>query len=124
MDTKEKIIHWLLADDTGVSSIAIASKMTGREPLYGYGVPHDQDDFGRCHRLLEAIPEFMVRIEEMAECSPQWAVLVKHWHELTQLYLSNPEEMHDRLYQLITAAPDENRVELGNGLAVELMGKD
>ncbi|MBL8499575.1 MAG: hypothetical protein JNL77_03160 [Nitrosomonas sp.] len=124
MDTKDKIIQWLLSDDTGVSSVAIVSKMTGHKPLWGNGVPYDQDDFGRCHRLLEAIPEFMVRIEEMAECSPQWAVLVKHWHELTQLYLSNPEEMHDRMYQLITAAPNENRVEFGNGLAVEFITKD
>jgi len=129
MDTKDKIIQWLLSDDTGISSMAIVSQMTGfKTGQWGDDYPTDGYDFGRCQRLLEKIPEFMVRIEEMAQSSPQWAVLVEHWHELTQLYLkpvpNKDEVMHDRMRQILAKAPDKNRIDLGSGVSVYLMSKD
>lgn len=91
MDTKDKIIKWFITGDSGISSIAIVSQMTGNKtkrddswPDY----PHDDSDFARCYNLLEMVPEFKERIGEMAQRSPQWAVLVRHWEELTEIYLS------------------------------------
>lgn len=90
MDKKDKIIKWFVTGDTGISSIAIVSQMTGSKTKRD-GWPdyqHDNGDFARCYNLLEAVPEFKKRIGEMAQRSPQWAVLVKHWDELTEIYLS------------------------------------
>lgn len=124
MDTKDKIIKWFIWDDTGISSRAIVSQMTGFKTQRWSDHPADGGDFGRCHRLLEAVPEFKVRIEEMAQRSPQWAVLVEHWHELTQHYLSGRKGMYERMSQILAKAPNKNRVHLGNGAAIEFMSKD
>ena len=125
MDTKERIIRWFLLYDTGISSKAMVSQMTGFNTGRQWSDhPRDGGDFGRCLSLLEAVPEFMVRIEEMAQRSPQWAVLVEHWHELTQHYLSGREGMYERMSQILAKAPNKNRIDLGNGAAIELMSKD
>lgn len=82
--------------------------MTGfKTTRWGSDYPHDSGDFGRCHRLLEAVPEFMVRIEEMAQRSPQWAALVEHWDELTKLYLSGGDSMYERMRQILAKAPNK-----------------
>lgn len=126
MDTKDKIIQWLLSDDTGESSKAIVAQMTGVKKTDDWGDhPTDGFDFGRCHRLLVAVPEFMVRIEEMAQRSSQWAVLVKHWHELTQLYQAHLKKtLSKRMDEILSMATDEDMADLGNGAAIEFMSKD
>lgn len=124
MDTKDKIIMWMLSGDTGISSEAIVSQMTGFKTYRcGSDYPRDRGDFGRCHRLLEAVPEFMPRIEEMAQRSPQWAVLVEHWHELTQHYLSGREGMYERMIQILEKAPNKNTIDLGGGISFETLSK-
>ena len=47
--------------------------------------PHDPDDFGRCHRLLQAFPEWRSRLDEM-RAHPGWGPLVDAWSELEALY--------------------------------------
>jgi hypothetical protein len=101
MDTKDKIIEWLLSDDTCASSIAIVAKMTGFVPIYGYSIPYDQEDFGRCHRLLEKMPEFKVRIEELSQISAQWAALIENWEKLTAIYFSDPESMTKEIFKIL-----------------------
>ncbi len=125
MDTNEKIIRWFLSGDTGRSSIAIVSQMTGiQQSGRGSDYPRDAGDFGRCHRLLEAVPEFRARIEEMAQRSPQWAELVKRWDTLAQLYLTDRSAMYVKMRKILDAVPNENIVDLGNGVAIEFMTKD
>lgn len=125
MDTKDKIIQWLLSGHTGISSKAIVSQMTGFKTHRWADHPRDGGDFERCHRLLVEVPEFMVRIEEMAQRSPQWAVLVDHWHELTQHYLiSGRDGIYERITRILEKVPNKNRIDLGNGVAIEIIGKD
>lgn len=82
--------QWIVGDDTGVSSKTIWAVMmgavSGQEPWYAFDVPHDPDDFGRCYRLLKAIPEWRPRLHEVAERFPKWAPLIAAWDELTALY--------------------------------------
>ena len=82
-------IEWIAGDDTGISSRAIWAVMMGapvRRVAFGTH-PSDPDDFGRCHRLLEAVPEWRPRMGEMAAHSRVWSRLAEHWDELTQMYL-------------------------------------
>lgn len=76
--------EWLATGRQGTSSMTIFSRMTGKT-VGEEDHPHDTGDFGRCRRLLEAVPEFRARLHEMASVSLVWAELVECWDELCAL---------------------------------------
>lgn len=65
----ERAIKWLMSGDTGISSEAILSHMTGIEKTDSFGMqpPADADDRGRCIRLLKLMPEWVERLPEMVQ---------------------------------------------------------
>lgn len=89
----ERAMDWLASDDTGLSSETMCWYfLRGKAPerLHGFPGPcHplDPSDFGRCLRLLQAIPEWRSRLPELAQLSPQWAALVANWDRIEALYL-------------------------------------
>lgn len=92
---RDPLDRWCRGLDTGDSSWTIMHALTGRQsrhgrPMIGH-TPQDADDFGRCHRLLEFIPEFRSRLPTVATRWPDspWPRLVAHWDELTALYQAN-----------------------------------
>ena len=56
--------EWLLGDDTGSSSKMLCAHMMGLNPASNTP-PSDASDRGRCIRLLELIPEWTDRLDEM-----------------------------------------------------------
>lgn len=120
MDTNEKIIKWFVRGDTGVSSEAIVSQMTGNDASRsGFGDhPHDGDDFGRCYKLLEAVPEFKERINEMAKRSSEWSALVNCWDELTKLCITDSDDFYKRMREILDSVKDKKGVDLGNGITI------
>jgi hypothetical protein len=76
--------EWLKSWDTGQSSLTIWNVMMGR-PTSRPEVPRDPSDFGRCHRLLKAFPEWRARLAELAQF-PIWQPLVDAWPRLEALY--------------------------------------
>ncbi len=113
MDTKDRLIQWLLSGDTGASSEAIAAKMTGNAPHNQWSsFPRDSGDFGRCYRLLKAVPEFRERINEMANSSKQWAALVAHWSELERLHETKERGCGKRIREIIDSVTDALRRDL------------
>lgn len=94
-----KIAVWALGGDTGVSSktiAAVAIGMTSREVgSFGFNIPHDNGDFGRCYRLLKRIPELRAALPLVAEACPKWKPLVAEWDHLTALYEAD-KEAHER----------------------------
>lgn len=82
--TLEKVLTWSLSGDTGISSEAMAAHLTGREinGRWPSNWPSDPADFGRCARLLRAVPELRTLLPKMAELHPVWAALVKRWDEI------------------------------------------
>lgn len=97
-------IDWLLGDDTGKSSKTLFAVMLGKE-YSDPSVPLDAGDFGRCHRLLEAFPEWRQRLPEVAAKHLAWGPLVREWDALTALYKSK-----SRLYERLQPLIDEGRV--------------
>jgi len=79
------LLQWSLSDDTGVSSKQIMLRHSGL-PLTAaaFGYPSDDDDFGRCYRLLKMCPE--INIECMRGFNRIWDSLVDKWPELTRLH--------------------------------------
>ena len=55
-------------------------------------IPYDAGDLGRCLRLLDKLPEWRARLDEVAEAFPQWRPLVEHWSELESLYADEANE--------------------------------
>jgi len=79
---------WLYSDRVGSSSLWMAKTLAGYwgEPWAQYAYPHDPDDFNRCLGLLDACPELIERLPEMAATGREWAALVAHWDELEALF--------------------------------------
>jgi len=77
---------WLLTGHLGLSSCTMFAACTGFIPDYlservaPKHYPYDPDDFGRCQKLIEAVPE----VEEayrlvMPKVSPVWAEMIARW---------------------------------------------
>lgn len=109
---------WLHCDDTGTSSLAMAARLireVGGPRIHveqPSDHPLDPDDFGRCVRLLEAVPEFRPHLAAMASVSPAWKALVEHWDELEALYRERlPSRwmpiLYARMQRLIDGAETE-----------------
>lgn len=65
----ERALFWVLAMHTGTSSSAIAKHMTGYADaaFMGFRPPYDAGDRGRCISLLELVPEWLPRLNEMVK---------------------------------------------------------
>jgi hypothetical protein len=87
--------RWLASDDTGASSCYMASVLGGFDRPYAH--PHDLGDFGRCSRLLVAVPEFRERLGEMRSKSPRWSRLVDAWESIESLMVLGKHEDANRL---------------------------
>lgn len=67
-ETLLKIIDWSTSENTGMSSKALCRFMLGirASSNWGYPAPSDADDRSRCIRLLNLVPEWWDRLDEMA----------------------------------------------------------
>ena len=87
---KDKVLEWYANGERGISSEAMACavvSMPPKEPWSAFGNhPHDPDDFKRCVKFLEAVPDARKHMDEIAKLSKQWARLVENWDELEKLF--------------------------------------
>jgi len=107
---EQRAYEWMhgIDVDRGVSSETIWWLMMGHPRPAHFtisGYPHDPSDFGRCHKLLKAIPEWKPRLHEVADhykdSMPEWGRLIAHWPELTRLYVAEfrrKDRMAPKLY--------------------------
>lgn len=79
------VTEWLGSDDTGLSSKYLCSVLSGAFTAEFYH-PHDADDFGRCYRLLKAIPSLRSESAKLKDCPAPWPALYNEWPELEKLY--------------------------------------
>lgn len=119
MELNERLVKWFLSGDTGVSSKAIVSQMTGIEAKDSFSdYPFDTSDFGRCYRLMKIVPEFRARISEMASRSERWAALAACWDELDHLYETDETACYKKMKAVLATVDDGRVVELGNGMSI------
>lgn len=80
----QSAIRWLEEGHRGLSSETIFVAMTGVPLIEADDLSHplDVSDFLRCRRLIEAVPEFAERREELKALSAHWKILTEHWDEL------------------------------------------
>ena len=105
--------EWLSSGDTGLSSETIWHVMTGLALPRAHwfpSTPLDSGDFGRCHRLLERIPEWRDRLPEVAARYPEWTGLVREWTALSTLYadaLAVKADPYRRMFEPLQRLRDE-----------------
>ena len=82
-------MDWLKNGEIGQSSKTIYSVLSSSPLLHPdqYTHPLDTADFRRCYLLLERIPEWRPRIQEMGQVSETWQNLADNWDKLTTMFL-------------------------------------
>lgn len=77
---EERLGDWLDNGERGLSSEYVAHYMSGVEARHAY--PHDYDDLRRVILLIDRIPEWSSRMQELSEVkgweriAPQWEAIV------------------------------------------------
>ncbi len=82
----QKIIHWLLSDDTGISSKALVGEYlcAPENERWGIGAPLDPSDLGRCLRLIYLVPAIRGCVDSLALKHENWARAAKIWDKISQ----------------------------------------
>ncbi|HAM42116.1 MAG TPA: hypothetical protein DCP69_12515 [Candidatus Omnitrophica bacterium] len=76
-----------------------------------FDIPYDPSDFGRCHRLLQLIPEWRANLGKVAEIFPGWKPMVDAWGELEDLWEEElPKGKLPKLYERIQGLVNECRL--------------
>ena len=94
--------RWWANWDKGVSSMTMAYLLRGTPPRWQppqhQDIPHDADDFGRCVRLLDAVPDLRPDLPQLAEKMPEWQPIAEAWDELEVMYRAGMnKELTERL---------------------------
>lgn len=102
------LAKWLGSGDTGTSSLWMAHVLAGApEPEHGEGYPYDPADFGRCYRMLRAVPDHLP-IDRMKASGPVWAAYVDAWPEMERLWEEeSPSGRCPKLYELMQKLQDD-----------------
>ncbi|MBC3211411.1 hypothetical protein [Serratia fonticola] len=93
------IAAWLASDDTGLSSKFMASVLTGEFKAENH-YPRDPADFGRCLRLVNAVPGLAEKIGDTSQHGKHWVVVAENWGEWVEVYRSKD---FTRLHRLMRA---------------------
>lgn len=80
----KRLAQWLAGRDTGLSSECVALFLSAG--VSNGSSPMDMNDWGRCMRLLDIMPEWKGRMAEMAEAGGRWPAFAKRWAELADTW--------------------------------------
>ncbi|RQS39746.1 hypothetical protein [Burkholderia sp. Bp8990] len=97
--------NWFVGDDTGISSTtmaAIALGATNSSGLSSFDAPYDPADFGRCYRLVTAVPEIREFFPRIGKKVPAFRGILREWDDLVKLFKRDQKSgRSDELYQRI-----------------------
>jgi hypothetical protein len=88
---KEKAMWWIANGEQGLSSKTMWLCLMGQK-VERVSYPYDPDDFSRCYKLLQAVPEWKTHLYLLKPLCPQWSNLVDNWDKLTEMYEQNKRE--------------------------------
>ena len=90
---------WLASDDVGMSSKFMASVLSGQFQAE-FAIPYDPADFGRCVRMIQAVPELQQHFDKMLEHGPMWKAVVGNWAQWSKML---EDEQYEQLYEIMRA---------------------
>lgn len=79
---------WLENGEHGMSSETMWNCLMGNSN-FRVSYPFDPDDFSRCYKLLQYVPEWKSELSKLKSLSPAWSNLVDNWDKLTEMYEEN-----------------------------------
>ena len=86
---EERLGDWLHNGERGLSSEYVAHHMSGQEADLAY--PHDYDDLRRVILLIDRIPEWAPRMQELSAVEG-WEKIATRWDEIVKAVLdADPE---------------------------------
>ncbi len=89
---EERLGDWLHNGERGLSSEYVAHFMSGVEARHAY--PHDYDDLRRVILLIDRIPEWSSRMQELSEVKG-WERIAPQWETIVAAVLeADPEAKH------------------------------
>lgn len=90
-DIYKRAMRWIAVGEKGMSSEAMWGCFMGSGvPKTAH--PYDPDDFKRCYKLLEAVPEWKSEMHKLKSLSREWSNLVDNWDKLTEMFERNVRE--------------------------------
>lgn len=93
---------WWENGEKGISSMTMFNTLSDELKLPPEkGHPHDGDDFNRCYKLLQAVPQFKNKLRRMKSVSPVWSRLIDNWDELTKLFEAGQNNFYTLLQEII-----------------------
>lgn len=101
-----RIIHWFVSGDTGVSSESMVAVAVQAQSLTErLDAPHDPADFGRCYRLVQAVPEIREHFSDIGATIPSFKGILDRWDDLVAIYerdlpMGKSTELHQRIKEL------------------------
>lgn len=102
---------WLSCDDTGLSSNYMASALSAPSGCRENNHPRDPADFGRCLRLLDAVPELRAKLPRLSDVKHGrvWNAIYENWDAIERLYREeypsgNAPKCYALMSEIITAA--------------------
>lgn len=101
---EQRLTRWALSGDTGTPSETLACAVLGipdNNRRFGFDVPHDFDDFGRCYRLVQLVPEILTMWDKVVAACPAWAPIVERWDELVERYEVDDVKVTDTCRSLL-----------------------
>jgi len=88
---KEKAMWWIANGSVGNSSKTMWNCLM-RNSNFRIDHPYDPDDFSRCYKLLQAVPEWKTQLHHIKKLSNEWSNLIDNWDKLTEMYEQNVRE--------------------------------
>jgi len=96
----KKAIQWIATGEKGSSSMTMWNCLIGNKD-FPVNHPCDPDDFSRCYKLLEAVPEWKAELHKLKTLSWPWSNLVDNWDKLTEMYEQNVQEQMYELMEIL-----------------------
>ena len=87
-EVKERAMWWIANGEHGMSSETMWNCFM-KNKAFPINHPYDPDDFSRCYKLLEAIPEWKTELHKLKQLSGEWSSLVDNWDKLTEMFEEN-----------------------------------
>lgn len=92
----ENAVWWIEWGEHGSSSKVMFNHLVRGVKISADSVRHhhpcDADDFKRCYKLLQTIPQIKERLADLKPLSKQWEKLVDNWDKLTEMFEQNVKE--------------------------------
>jgi hypothetical protein len=100
-DLINKANEWLKIGEANSSSITMWNCLMLKPKFYLISYPKDPDDFSKCYKLLEAIPEWKAKLYYLKRISPVWWRLVDNWDKLTEMHENKDKDMYNFMKKII-----------------------